>query len=106
MPAVIAIGVCFRPWPRSSCAALPDSIRTIRSIRNCPRVAFALDSSIISLSLNLFPWGYYARSRQSALKLHLLLSLQGNLPAWGTITQAGFPDLKILDRLPVLRGAH
>jgi hypothetical protein len=71
-----------------------------------PRVAFALDSSIISLSLNWFPWGYYARSRQSALKLHLLLSLQGNLPAWGAITQAGFPDMKILDRLPVLRGAY
>ena len=50
-----------------------------------PRVAFALDSSIIALSLNLFPWGYYARSRQSALKLHLMLSLQGNLPAWGPL---------------------
>jgi transposase len=71
-----------------------------------PRVAFALDSSIISLSLNLFPWGYYARSRQAALKLHLLLSLQGNLPAWGAITQAGFPDMKILDRIPVRRGAY
>jgi len=71
-----------------------------------PRVAFALDSSIISLSLNLFPWGYYARSRQSALKLHLLLSLQGNLPAWGALTEAGFPDMKILDRLPVLPGAY
>jgi hypothetical protein len=71
-----------------------------------PRVAFALDSSIISLSLNLFPWGYYARSRQSALKLHLMLSLQGNLPAWGAITEAGFPDMKILDRIPVLRGAY
>jgi hypothetical protein len=71
-----------------------------------PRLAFALDSSIISLSLNLFPWGYYARSRQAALKLHLMLSLQGNLPAWGAITQAGFPDMKILDRVPVLRGAY
>jgi hypothetical protein len=71
-----------------------------------PRVAFALDSSIISLSLNLFPWGYYVRSRQSALKLHLMLSLQGNLPAWGAITEAGFPDMKILDRIPVLHGAY
>jgi hypothetical protein len=60
-----------------------------------PRVAFALDSSIISLSLNLFPWGYYARSRQAALKLHLMLSLQGNLPAWGAITEAGFPDMNV-----------
>lgn len=71
-----------------------------------PQVAFALDSSIISLSLNLFPWGYYARSRQSALKLHLMLSLRGNLPAWGTITQAGFPDMKILDRIPVIQDAY
>jgi hypothetical protein len=71
-----------------------------------PKVAFALDSSIISLSLNLFPWGYYARSRQAAMKLHLMLSLQGNLPAWAAITEAHFPDMKILDRLPVTPGAY
>ena len=68
-------------------------------------VAFALDSSIISLSLKLFPWGYYARSRRAAVKLHLLLSLQGNLPAWGAITEAHCPDVKILDRIPVVAGA-
>lgn len=70
-----------------------------------PKVAFALDSSIISLSLNLFPWGYYARSRRAALKLHMLLSLQGNLPAWAFITEADLPDTKILDQLPLSRGA-
>ena len=71
-----------------------------------PKIAFALDSSIISLSLNLFPWGYYARTKQAALKLHMLLSLQGNLPAWAAITEANFPDMKILDRLPVAPGAY
>ena len=71
-----------------------------------PKVAFALDASMISLSLNLFPWGYYARSRQAALKLHLMLSLQGNLPAWAAITEAHFPDMKILDRLPIAPGAY
>jgi hypothetical protein len=70
-----------------------------------PAVAFALDSSIISLSLKLFPWGYCARSRQAALRLHLLLSLQGNLPAWAAITEAHFPDCKMLDQLPALAGA-
>lgn len=70
-----------------------------------PKVAFALDSSIISLSLNLFPWGYYARSKQAALKLHMLLSLQGNLPAWAALTEAHFPDMKILDELPPIPGA-
>ena len=71
-----------------------------------PQVAFALDSSIISLSLNLFPWGYYAHTKQAALKLHLILSLRGNLPAWAAITQANFPDLKILDRIPITPGAY
>ena len=71
-----------------------------------PKVAFALDSSIISLSLNLFPWGYYARSKQAALKLHLMLSLQGNLPAWAAITEANFPDMKMLDFIPVALGGY
>ena len=71
-----------------------------------PNVVFALDSSIISLSLNLFPWGYYARSKQAALKLHLMLFLQGNLPAWAAVTEANFPDMKILDRIPVAPGAY
>lgn len=71
-----------------------------------PKVAFALDSSIISLSLNLFPWGYYARSKRAALKLHLMLSLQGNLPAWAAITEANFPDMKMLDLIPVAQGAY
>lgn len=71
-----------------------------------PRLVLALDSSIISLSLNLFPWGYYARSKQAALKLHLALSLRGNLPVWATMTEATFPDMKILDRVPILPQAY
>jgi hypothetical protein len=71
-----------------------------------PQVAFALDSSIISLSLNLCPWGYWARTGKAALKLHLLLSLQGNVPAWGAITEANLPDMKMLERIPLLAGAH
>lgn len=68
-------------------------------------VAFALDASIIGLSLKMFPWGYYAHSQSSAVKLHLMLSLQGNVPVWGAITEADFPDMKMLDRIPVLPGA-
>jgi hypothetical protein len=71
-----------------------------------PRVAFALDSSLIALSLDLFPWGFYARSGHSALKLHLMLSLQGHLPAWAALTEANFPDMKMLDEIPVIAGAY
>ena len=70
-----------------------------------PKLAFALDSSIISRSLNLFPWGYDARAKQAALKLHLMLSLQGHRPAWAAMTEAHLPDMKILDQIPVVPGA-
>jgi hypothetical protein len=62
-----------------------------------PQLALALDSSIIRLSLKLFPWAYWARSRASALKLHTLISLKGNLPVWSAITEASFPDMKMLN---------
>ena len=79
--------------------------QTGRAERDGPNVAFALDSSIISLSLKLFPWAYYPHSQRSAVKLHLLLCLQGNVPAWGAITEASFPDMKMLDQIPVLPSA-
>jgi len=71
-----------------------------------PNMVFALDSSIISMALNLFPWGYYARTGQAALKLHLMLSLQGNLPAWAVLTEARVADLRMIDRIPVYGGAY
>jgi hypothetical protein len=71
-----------------------------------PNLVFALDSTIISLALNLFPWGYYARTKQAALKFHLLLSLQGNLPAWAVLTEAKVADLTLLDHIPIHPGAH
>jgi Transposase DDE domain/Domain of unknown function (DUF4372) len=77
-----------------------------RSDPDWPQVAFALDSSVIALCLNLFPWGYYARTRKAAVKLHVRLSLQGNLPAWAAITEADFPDMKMLDHIPVIPGAY
>ena len=70
-----------------------------------PHLAFALDSSLIGLSLKLFSWGSYNRFKR-ALKLHLMLSLQGNLPAWAAITEGKYPDMKILDRIPTVPGAY
>lgn len=71
-----------------------------------PNLVFALDSSIISLALNLFPWGHYARTGHAALKLHILLSLKGNLPAWAVVTEeAHVADLRMLDEIPIHPGA-
>lgn len=70
-----------------------------------PEVVYALDASVIHLSLKLFPWAFYPRSKASALKLHTLLSLHGSLPAWAAITEATFPDQKMMDQVPVQAGA-
>ena len=70
-----------------------------------PELIFALDASIIDLSLKLFPWAFYARSHGSAVKLHALLSLRGNVPAWAAVTEANFPEMKMLDQIPLAAGA-
>lgn len=80
--------------------------REAPSDSDLPNLVFALDSSIISLALNLFPWGYYARTKQAALKLHLMLSLQGNLPAWAVVTDTKVGDMRMLDHIPIHPGAH
>ena len=79
--------------------------RDERSDPDFPHVVFALDASIIHLSLNLFPWAYWGRSRAGAVKLHTLISLKGSLPVWAAITEAAFPELKMLDQIPVEPGA-
>jgi len=100
-----------RDWRLFEAVAQLLMRRAARLYHDCPsdpelpKLGFALDSSLIGLSLKLFNWGYYNRFKR-ALKLHLMLSLQGKLPAWAAITEASFPDMKILDQIPILPGAH
>jgi hypothetical protein len=58
----------------------------------------ALDSTTIELCLELFPWARVAEGR-AAVKLHTLLDLRGNIPAYACITPANFADPRILDVL-------
>jgi hypothetical protein len=69
-----------------------------------PELTFALDASLISLSLALFPWGRW-RGPTAAVKLHTLLSLRGALPLWAAVTEACFPDTFMLAHVPVEKGA-
>ena len=71
-----------------------------------PGLVFALDSTMISLALNLYPWAFYHRTKQGAVKLHLMLSLKGNLPAWAVITENRISDMSRLDEVPICPGAH
>ena len=59
---------------------------------------YALDSSIIDLSLTLFPWAPHERSR-AAVKLHTLLDVQSFIPVFIDITGAHTSDSHVLDRI-------
>lgn len=57
---------------------------------------YALDSSVIELSLRLFPWAPHERSK-AAVKLNTLLDVQSTLPALICVTGAHFGDSHVLD---------
>jgi hypothetical protein len=65
---------------------------------------YALDASTIDLCLTLFPWAPFQRSK-AAIKLHTLLDLRGNIPAFIHITDAHWHDSWVLDELTPEPGA-
>jgi len=66
--------------------------------------AYALDSTTIDLCLSLFPWATFRRHK-AAVKLHTLLTLQGNFPTVIIVTPGSVHDVNILDQLVWEAGA-
>jgi len=62
------------------------------------QTVYALDSSTIDLSLSVFPWAHF-RKTKSAVKLHTLLDLRGNIPTFIYISDGKLHDVNILDEL-------
>jgi len=65
---------------------------------------YALDASTIDLCLSLFPWAKYM-STKSAIKLHTLLDLRGNIPSFIIITDGKGSDFQIMDEMIWQAGA-
>ena len=59
---------------------------------------YALDASTIDLCLSVFPWALF-RSTKSAVKLHTLLDLRGNIPSFIHISDGKLHDVNVLDIL-------
>jgi len=66
--------------------------------------AYALDSTTINLCLALFPWATF-RPHKGAIKLHTLLTLQGNFPTVIIITPASVHDVNLLAQFVWAAGA-
>ena len=59
---------------------------------------YALDATTIELCLSVFPWALF-RSTKSAVKLHTLLDLRGNIPTFIHISDGKLHDVNVLDIL-------
>jgi len=61
---------------------------------------FALDSTTISVSINLMKWarGKYSRG---AVKMHTLLDLRGSIPAFVLISEGKYHDVNALDKINI-----
>jgi hypothetical protein len=53
---------------------------------------YSLDSSLIDLSLEVFPWAHYALGK-AAMKLHLGIDHEGMLPAFALVTESRVSDM-------------
>jgi hypothetical protein len=65
---------------------------------------YALDSTTIDLCLALFPWARFRRHK-AAVKMHTLLDLRGNIPAFVHITDGKVHDVNVLDQIVPEAGA-
>lgn len=65
---------------------------------------YALDSSVIKLSLSLFPWAYYQKGH-GGVKLHTLLNLKGNIPSFAKVTRTQISDHDIIDDITIEPGS-
>ena len=59
---------------------------------------YALDSTTIDLCMSVFPWAHF-RSTKSAVKMHTLLDLRGNIPSFIHISDGKLHDVHALDML-------
>ncbi|WP_411727831.1 IS4 family transposase [Methyloglobulus sp.] len=64
---------------------------------------YALDASLIDLSLKLFPWSHYALGK-GAMKLTVGLDLRGHLPAFVTVTESKKADSECAKLLTLPKG--
>lgn len=66
---------------------------------------YALDATMIDLSLTLCPWANWT-AHDAAVKMHTLLDLRGALPSFITITPGGHNEMTWLDEVPLEAGSY
>ncbi len=66
---------------------------------------FALDATVIELSMALFPWARWKKTLAS-VKLNVLLDLRGDIPVFASLHEGKRHEVAVLDELPVQPGNY
>ncbi len=66
---------------------------------------FALDATLIELSLALFPWARW-QGTQAAVKLNVLLDLRSDVPAFASLHEGNRHEVASLDEIPITPGSY
>jgi IS4 transposase len=66
---------------------------------------FALDATVIDLSLALFPWARWQQCKAS-VKLNVLLDLRGDIPVFASLYEGERHEVASLDDLPLSPGGY
>ena len=66
-------------------------------------IIYAFDSTTIDLCMELFPWAKF-RQTKSAVKVHVLLNINGSIPEFISITDGKKQDVNLLDAVAYTSG--
>lgn len=66
---------------------------------------FALDATVIELSMALFPWARWKKTLAS-VKLNVLLDLRGDIPVFASLHEGKRHEVASLDELPLQPGSY
>lgn len=67
---------------------------------NVDNAIYALDASVIDLTLSVYPWAKF-RKKKGAIKLHAMIDLRGNVPAFLSISEGKLHDVKAAPQVPI-----
>jgi len=66
---------------------------------------FAIDATLIELSLALFPWAKW-QGTQAAVKLNVMLAVASEMPTFCTLVEGRRHDVNFLDEVPFSEGSY
>jgi hypothetical protein len=66
---------------------------------------FALDATVIELSMALFPWARW-KSTLASVKLSVLLDLRADIPTFASLHEGKRHEVSVLDEIPVCPGSY